>query len=86
MGNDVVKIVKELDGFNGAACLIEHDGNFYVVSSVHAMFTGFETLIFPADKEGYIERWTEVGGGRGIGREEAIRDFEEHGPYKWDED
>ena len=35
---------------------------FVVVSSVHAMFTGPETYIFPADKNGKVTNWGELPG------------------------
>lgn len=70
-----VKIMRELSGFNGRACLVELAGKFYVVSSANAAFTGPETLVFPATADGKVSDWLEVAGGRGISREEAIEDL-----------
>ena len=69
-------IVKELKGFKGQACLIEHAGKHYVVSSVDAMFTGPETLVFEADANGKVTDWGDIAGGRGMSRAEAIADLE----------
>lgn len=70
-----VETVRELDGFMGDAVLVKKGGEFFVVSSVDAMFSGFETLVFPADAEGKVTDWGEVAGGRGMNREEAIADL-----------
>jgi hypothetical protein len=76
-----VEIIRELDGFNGRACLVRRADRYFVVSSTDAFGTGFETLIFPADANGEVASWGEVGGGRGMSREKAIADFAELGPY-----
>lgn len=71
------QVVKEdLEGFTGFAGLVELDGDYFVVSSTNAMVTGYETLVFPADKDGKVTNWGEVAGGRGMSREEAIADLE----------
>ncbi len=71
-----MQVKKELSGFKGAACLVEHEGQHYVVSSVDAMYTGPETLVFEADESGNVTSWTDIAGGRGMSREEAIADLE----------
>ena len=77
-----VKIIKKgLDGFKGDAWLIKRGRWYYIASGVHAMFSGWEVLIFPATKDGQVKKWSEVGGGRGISHEEAIERFAENGPY-----
>lgn len=35
-------------------------GNYFVVSSVYAMFSGMETMVFPATKEGEVSDWGEL--------------------------
>jgi hypothetical protein len=52
-------------------------GQHYVVSSVVALFSGFETLVFRADAKGEVTDWLEVAGGRGVSREDAIADLDE---------
>ena len=68
--------IRELDGFTGQACLVELCGKFYAVSSTHALFGGFETLVFRCDGDGNVTDWGDVAGGRGYSREEAISDLE----------
>ena len=71
-----VTIVKELSGFTGQACLVRRGrSKFFVVSSTVAPFSGFETLVFPADAKGHVISWGEVAGGRGVSREEAIAEL-----------
>lgn len=78
MNSTSVKIVKDhLSCFPGDACLVEQNKNYYVVSSVMAPYSGFETLVFHANKNGEITDWEEVAGGRGLGRDEAIEQLEE---------
>lgn len=71
-----VEFVRELDGFTGRACLVRRGDDFFVVSSTVAMFSGFETLVFPANDAGEVTHWSEVAGGRGVSREEAIPELE----------
>ncbi len=72
------KIIKELDDFQGRACLVKLEEKYFVVSSVDSAFdTGLpETLVFPSDKNGKVASWGEVAGGRNVSREEAIRELE----------
>jgi hypothetical protein len=79
--NNKVEIVRELSDFAGDACLVKYNDSHYIVSSAMA-YSGFETLIFPANEKGEVTDWREVGGGRGIDRAEAIAMFEETGPYR----
>lgn len=72
-----MKFVRELDDFRGSACLVTDGQAYWVVSSVEAMFTGFETLVFEASEEGSVTNWAEVAGGRGYSRDEAIADLSE---------
>lgn len=46
------EFVRELRGFTGQACLVKRGEDYFVVSSVDAMYTGPETLVFPADEAG----------------------------------
>lgn len=71
-----VEIIKELDGFTGQACLVRKDDAYFVVSSTVAHYSGPETLIFPADANGKVTNWGDVGGGRGVSRAEAIAELE----------
>ena len=73
-----VEFVRELprSGTGASQCLVKKGEEFFVVSSVVAMFSGFETLVFPADSAGKITDWMEVAGGRGVSRETAIEDLE----------
>lgn len=73
-----VEIVRELDkGFKGHACLVKKGGQYFVVSSADALFSGPETLVFPADESGKVTDWGEVAGGKGTSREQAIAELEE---------
>lgn len=74
MDSKDVSIVRELPmtctGANQV--LVAKGARFFVVSSVNAMFTGPETLVFPADENGEVTSRGRVAGGRGYSREEAI--------------
>ena len=68
------KFIKDLsgEGWKGTAMLYEvnppmkdYEGKkhkYVICSTVDAMFTGIETLIFPADKEGKLISWSELDG------------------------
>jgi hypothetical protein len=71
-----VEIVRELNGFTGQAVLVKRGADHFVVSSTVAMFSGPETLVFPADATGKVTDWGEVAGGRGMSREQAIAQLE----------
>ncbi len=70
-----VEFVRELTGFTGSACLVRRGEEYFAVSSTVAAYTGFETLVFPADKNGEVTSWGDVAGGRGVSREEAIAEL-----------
>lgn len=70
----------------GDQVLVKQGEDYYVVSSVSAPFTGFETLVFRSDAEGNITDWGEVAGGRGVSRAEAIGQLETEGASWWDYD
>jgi hypothetical protein len=61
----------------GDQVLVKRGDEYFVVSSVDAMFSGFETLVFRSDEKGNVTNWGEVAGGRGMSREEAIADLAE---------
>jgi len=61
---------------SAVSCLVEHNGEYFVVSSVIVPGGVLETLVFPADSDGNVISWLEVAGGRGMSREEAIADLE----------
>lgn len=48
------------------------DGRYFCVSGVHAMFSGWEVLVFPCDKHGNVTDWTEIVGGRGWSHGDAM--------------
>ena len=59
--------IKKLEGFTGDARLFRCDpplaaSKFVIVSAVMAMFSGPETYIFPATKDGKIANWGELPG------------------------
>lgn len=83
VGGEVERI-RQLDDFTGEAWLIKQAGRYYIASCTMAIFSGLETLIFPANENGEIESWTEVGGGRGMHLDEAIDAFEISGPYEYE--
>ena len=72
-----VEFVRELDGvdWKGSACLVKRGDDYFVVSSVIALYSDFETLAFRADKKGQIVNWVEVAGGRGASREDVIAEL-----------
>lgn len=71
-----VEIVREdiNPDHRGDQVLVRKGEDYFVVSSVHT-YSGFETLVFPADETGEITRYLEVAGGRGMSRAEAIEDL-----------
>jgi hypothetical protein len=84
-----VDIVQDnLKDYAGSACLvwrsdIDRDKEeYFVVSSVMAPYTGFETLAFRASEDGEVINWLHVAGGRGMTREDVIRELEA-GNDKW---
>jgi hypothetical protein len=78
--NTSITVVRELPRTVTSATqvlVVDGDGQHYVVSSVVAPFTGFETLVFRSDADGKVTDWLEVAGGRGMSRDEAILDLQE---------
>lgn len=71
----IAEKIKNLDGWNGQASLYKlseevnwEDGNktsYVIASSVNAMFSGPETLIFPATEDGTCLSYHEIAGYRG---------------------
>ena len=72
-----VTYVRELSGFRGNACLVMREGQYFVVSTANVPFSGPETLVFRANYDGRVTNWSEVAGGRGMSRDEAIADLSE---------
>lgn len=72
-----VEIVKELPATRTGAAqvLVKKGDDYFVVSSVDALLSGFETLVFPADSDGKVTSYGAVAGGPGMSREEAIADL-----------
>ena len=69
---EVTIVSSSVAGFRDARLVRAEDGRYFIVSGVDALFTGWEVLVFPADKEGEVTDWLETTGGRGITHEEAI--------------
>lgn len=80
MSTKTAKFLKDLEGFTGSAALFKLSKpvtygyedeagktSYVVVSSTFVPFTGPETYIFPADKDGEVLSWGELDGSfRGI--------------------
>ena len=75
----MIEVIRELPVSETGAesVLVKKEENYFRVSSVAAMGTGFETLVFPCDAEGDVTDWGEVAGGRGMSREAAIADLDQ---------
>lgn len=59
------KKIRKLGGFAGTAYLYElHTGQRVVASATYVPLSGPETLVFPADSDGRVTSWTEIGGGK----------------------
>jgi hypothetical protein len=74
MNVEVVKDVTRGD-YATKQTLVKRGDEYFVVSSANIPFSGFETLVFPADAEGEITDWIEVAGGRGMSHQEAITEL-----------
>lgn len=87
----MAEYISDVEGFLGDARLFklaspvkwraDKPHTFHViVSRVDAMFSGWETLIFPADADGNILEWGDLpGSARGnVSHLEAITDLETH--------
>lgn len=57
--------IRKLSSFNGDAALYRLDDGTYVAVSAIDTYSGPETLVFPADEDGDVTDWGEIGGGRG---------------------
>lgn len=69
-------INQNLKGFRGTAWLLRaSNGDFYVASGMHVVYSGWEVLVFPATPTGSIKDWGEVAGGRGISHPDAVADL-----------
>ena len=73
-----VETVRSLEALNPDATriLVKAGDKFFMVSSAHVVFSGFETLVFKCDESGKVLDWIEVAGGRGMSQAEAIEDLE----------
>lgn len=75
-----VETIRELtpsDNWRGKVVLVKKGEDYFAISSVNVPYSGFETLVFRATKEGTVIDWGEVAGGKGVSREEAIRQLED---------
>lgn len=73
----VEKLGKAPGTWQGDAILVKDKvtGNKFVVSGVNAPFTGWEVLVFRANKNGEVNSYTAVAGGKGITHDQAIADL-----------
>lgn len=80
------KKIRALSGFAGTAYLYElHTGQRVVASAANVPFSGPETLVFPADVNGKVTGWSEIGGGRGyMDCDRAIEEMEASGAAEWE--
>ena len=79
-----VEIIKKgLSGYTGDAWLVKKDDEYFVVSGTHAMFSGWEVLVFRANEDGEVTSWGGVCGGGGISHEQAIEQLENGETYDW---
>ena len=62
------------NGLPVGKALVEHNGNFYIVSESNDR--GLETLIFRSDAAGNVTDHLEVGGSRGVRLHEVLANFE----------
>ena len=67
------KKIRNLTDFAGNAALYRLDDGSFVIASSVTSYSGAETLVFPADSDGNVTDWCEIGGGRGyLNHEEAL--------------
>gem|GEM_PF-6984198 len=71
----IVEVIRELSGFKGSTCLVEHLGKFYIVSLTGACCYGPKTFVYPSNEQGEVASWMAVAGGMGMTRDEAISDL-----------
>ena len=65
--NKIAKFIKDLEGFTGSAKLWKvipplEKNDYVITSATYAMFSGPETYIFGAYKNGKVKDWTELTG------------------------
>ena len=63
---DKMKIIKRTD----YTAVVQFKGKYYYVSDNHR-----ETLIFPADSNGTVTEYMEVGGGSGLSLDEVLGEW-----------
>jgi hypothetical protein len=85
VSTETVEIVRELPvtGTGAQQVLVRKGTRYFVVSSVLAPVSGFETLVFPATEKGEVTDWGEVAGGVGMSRAGAIADLAAGGRAQW---
>lgn len=78
---NAARVIKELEGWTGRACVVEVGGRHYVVSSItprdEPLLRCPETLAFESDENGNVAKYSEVAGGKNMTREETIAELEE---------
>jgi len=76
-GRADVVIIRDLgrNEVGAEGVVVKKGADYFLVSSVNALFSGHETLVFRCDAEGKVDSWADVAGGRGMSREEAIEDL-----------
>lgn len=52
--------------------VLDKNGSYFLASFADVPMSGPEVLVFPSDKNGSIEDWAEVDGGRGY---KSLADF-----------
>ena len=70
---EIIKAELNKEGTPVNKAFVKYNGRYYVVSESSRL--GLETLIFPADSEGKITSYVEVGGGRGVKLHEVLANF-----------
>ena len=66
-----LKFIKSLSENQALLSNLQQD-QFFVASFANVVYSGPEVLVFPANKDGAIQDWIEVGGGKGY---KSIIDF-----------
>lgn len=72
-------MVKQVRQINYHQILIENDGKYYVVSESISDVVPKEVLVFPADEQGKITDWLEVGGEIGCSLDSYMKRLLESG-------
>ena len=83
-------MVKQIKQINDRQILIENDGNYYIVSESKQRQEPKEVLVFPANEQGEITKWEEVGGEIGCSLDSYMKRLLESGsivaPWKYEDD